>query len=158
MANSRAAILVGRRPDLSREIWSGFVNSGLVEYVLNFNSVDELLESIDSPSRSVDVTIKIVFFALEHIEDLSLPEELRTNQALSNAPLIAAYSPGLDITSTDIRTLYDRGVKSVIGLPIKFQDLGRLVLQMETHWSGSTLPQCTLPLPNEKIFLPDKAS
>jgi hypothetical protein len=131
------------------------VQSGLVELVLTFRSVDDLLDGIKSPTRSVDVDVKLIFFLIESLEDLATPVDLKLHSALSRVPLIAFHSPETELTSTDIQTLYDRRVSSVIRLPIKFQDLGKLVLDMDRYWSVGKLPQCELPLPNENIYQPD---
>ncbi|MDI9245617.1 hypothetical protein [Marinobacter sp. CHS3-4] len=154
MSNSSAAILVGRHERLSREIWAGFVQSGLVELVLTFRSVDDLLENTHTESKSIDVDIKLMFFLIESMDDLGTPIDLKVHHQLSRVPLIAFYTPETELTRTDIQTLYDRRVSSVVRLPLRFQDLGHLVLQMDRYWAVGKLPQCELSLPTEYVFTP----
>ncbi|MEC7816441.1 MAG: hypothetical protein VX939_09220 [Pseudomonadota bacterium] len=158
MANNSAALLIGDYPQLPRELWASFVQSGLVEHVLVFSSVDDLTDAIESDVQSVELDVKLIFFLVEGPEDLSTPIDLKLHATLSRVPLIAFHSADADITNTDIQTLYERRVSSVIKLPLKFQDLGQLVLQLDRYWSVGKLPECQLSLPKESIFTPRNGS
>ncbi|SFR67145.1 hypothetical protein SAMN05216203_2412 [Marinobacter daqiaonensis] len=154
MVDKSAAVLIGNHTELPREIWTGFVHSGLVDQVAVFSSVTDLLESLESPGSSRSFDIRLVFFLVNGPEDLSVPVDIKLHAELSRAPLTAFYSPDSHITETDIHNLYARRVNSVIQLPIRFQDLSRLVLQMDRYWTVGQLPSCELPLPVEKLYHP----
>lgn len=149
-----AAVLIGNHARLPMEIWSNFVQSGLVENVATFSSVNHLMDSfrMSVPSKVLD--IKLLFFLIEGPEDLAIPIDLKVHTELSRVPLIGFYSPESGLTETDIQSLYERRVSSVIRLPLRFQDLGKLVLQLDRYWSLGKLPECTLPLPLENIYQP----
>ncbi len=154
MAHNSAAVLIGNHAHLPREIWSSFVQSGLVENVVTFSSVHQLVDSfqVNVPARELD--IKLLFFLIEGPDDLAIPLELKVHSPLSRVPLIGFYGPESGLTDTDIQSLYDRRVSSVIRLPLRFQDLGKLVLQLDRYWTMGKLPECTLSLPVENIYQP----
>lgn len=158
MANNSAAILIGNHPRLPRELWASFVQSGLVEHILTFSDVDDLTDAMAAQAHTVDLDIKLIFFMIEGPEDLATPVDLKLHSAISRVPLIGFYGPDSGITSTDIQTLYERRVSSVIRLPLRFQDLGQLVLQLDRYWSVGKLPECQLSLPRENLFQPRENS
>lgn len=155
MSGSSAALVVGRDAGLAREIWSGFVKSGLVELVLSFKSLEDLMESVRAEVSSVHLDVKLAFFLVEHVDDLSIPLVLKRHPELSRVPLIAFHDKVANLTDTDVQTLYDHHVSSVIRLPLQFQDLGKLVLKLDRYWSESDATGCRLTLPRENIFQPD---
>lgn len=154
MALSSAAVLIGNHAHLPREIWSSFVQSGLVENVVTFSSVNHLVDSfrVQVPARELDV--KLLFFLIEGPDDLAIPLDIKVHAQLSRVPLIGFYGPESGLTDTDVQALYDRRVSSVVRLPLRFQDLGKLVLQLDRYWTLGKLPECTLSLPLENIYQP----
>ncbi|MDX1635163.1 MAG: hypothetical protein R3280_11025 [Marinobacter sp.] len=154
MALHSAAVVIGNHAHLPREIWSSFVQSGLVENVVIFSSVHHLVDSfaVNMPSRELDV--KLLFFLIDGPDDLTIPLDLKAHAQLARVPLIGFYGEKTGLTDTDIQTLYDRRVSSVIRLPLRFQDVGNLVLQLDRYWAMGKLPECILPLPLENIYQP----
>lgn len=158
MANNSAAILIGDHPQLPRELWASFVQSGLVEHILTFYSVSDLFEAIEAEANTTDLDVKLIFILITGPEDLSTPVDLKLHSAMSRIPVIAFHEPESDITSTDIQTLYERRVSSVIRLPLRFQEIGELVLKLDRYWSVGKLPECQLTLPKDNIFHPAKTA
>lgn len=154
MSANSGALLIGNHPQLPREIWSSFVRSGLVENIATFSSTTSLFASLDGQAPKREVDIKLVFFIVSNPEDLSIPVEVKLHSELSRVPLIAFYNPDTGLTETDIHTLYERRVSSVIPLPIRFQDLGKLVLELDRYWSMGQLPTCSLQIPGETLYQP----
>lgn len=154
MPTNSAAILIGDNHSLPRELWANFAQSGLVEHIAVFSNVDGLTHALEPGPQKVELDIKLVFVLIEGPEDLNAPIDLKLHSALSRVPLIAFHQEGADITKTDIQTLYERRVSSVIRLPLRFQDLGQLILQLDRYWSVGKLPECALSLPRENLYQP----
>lgn len=149
-----AAILLGDHLHLLRELWSGFVKSGLVQHIAVFSGVDDLLDAVKTEAHSVELDIRLMFFLVAGPDDLGTPVDIKRHRTLSRVPLIAFREENAEITATDIQTLYERKVSSAIRLPLRFQELGQLVLQLDRYWSQGGLPKCLMRLPEENLFVP----
>lgn len=158
MSLNKGAVVIGNRPELCRELWSNFVQSGLVNTVAMFSTLEHFTLSLDSEEPNVALDLKLLFFLIESTEDLHIPIELKLNARLSRVPLIAFYTEGSEITEGDIHTLYERRVSSVVPLPMRFHDLGKLVLQLDRYWAVGQLPDCPISIPADAIYEPSKAS
>lgn len=154
MKNKDAAILLGDHDALPHKLWGGFVRSGLVEHIAAFSSVNDLTDAVATMPQSIELDVKLVFFYIRGPEDLSIPVQLKQHEMLSRVPLIAFYAADSGITETDVQTLYERRVSSVVGLPLRFHELGQLVLYLNRYWSIAQFPECPMSLPRENLYTP----